>query len=101
MQGVEKFEALLLAGFVGFVILLYVAYTKPVALTNVNLGDLSQIGILVKLAAVLAIAGLFAFFQGIPGSLRDTTRNIYRLIYALGFGAASFCSSSDWQCFVS
>lgn len=101
MHGVGKSDALLLAGFFGFVILLYVAYTKPDALNNVNLGDLSQIGIIVRFGAVLAIGGLLAFFQGIPGSLRNTPRNICRLIYAVGFGVASFCSGSDWQCFVS
>ena len=100
MHGVGKFEALLLAGFFGFVVLLYVAYTNPVALNNVNLGDLSQIGITVKSGAVLAIGGLLAFFQGIPGSLKNTARNICRLIYAVGFGVASFCSGSDWHCFV-
>ena len=103
MYRVGKIEALLLAGFFGFVILLYVAYTKPVALNNVTLGDLSQIGIIVKVGAVLSIAGLLAFFQGIPGSLKNTMRNICRLIYAAGFAVASFCSGSGsgWQCFVS
>ena len=101
MQKLYKIDLLLLAGFLGFVILLYVACVNPVALNNADLSDLSPMGILLKVAAAFAVAGLLAFFHGIPSSLRDTRRNICRLIYASGFGAASYCASSEWHCFLS
>ena len=101
MNELGKADWLLIAGALGFAIVVGVAYVQPSAMNDVQLEDLSPIGILIKLGALLSIAGLFAFFQGMPESLSSISRNVCRLTYAVGFGMASYCSGNDWQCFFS
>jgi len=100
MNELGKANWFLIAGALGFVIVASVAYLQPSAMNDVQLEDLSPIGITLKLGALLSIAGLFAFFQGMPKSLFSTSRNICRLTYAVGFGVAAYCSP-EWQCFCS
>ena len=101
MNKLGKADWLLIAGVLGVAILVGVAYVQPSAMNDVQLEDLSPIGISIKLGVLLLIAGLLAFFHGIPESLFSSSRNVCRLIYAAGFGLASYCSGNDWQCFFS
>ena len=90
---------ILIAGFLGCAMMLFVAYTQPTALNEFEFGDLSPPGLMAKLGALLAVGGLFGFFHGMPESFTEPKRNVLRLLYTAGFIAASFCSESDWQCF--
>jgi len=98
MKKIETVDFLLLGGFVGFVIILGSANFKPDTLQNASLDDFSLGGLIVKIGALLSIAGLMAFFYEIQESLRNSVRNSFRVLYSLGFIAASYCSP-EWQCF--
>jgi hypothetical protein len=67
---------------------------------EVQLGDLSPTGILIKPGGFFSIAGLIAFFQGMPESLTSGKNNLCRALYAAGFVVVSYCSALDWACFV-
>jgi len=96
---ISNADRILFAGFIGCAIMLLVAYAQPAALNEFQLNDLSPAGIMAKLGALMAAGGLLAFLYGIPESLTESRRNALRLLYTVGFIAASFCSESDWQCF--
>ncbi len=101
MNKLGKADWLLIAGAIGVAVLVGVVYVQPSAMNDLQLEDLSPIGISIKVGALLSIAGLLAFFDGMPESLLNTSRNVCRMTYAAGFGVASYCSGNDWQCFFS
>lgn len=103
-QGIDDIEItewLLVAGFFGFVLLMSVAYVRPDAMSRVRLGDTSPTGLAIMLGGLLSITGLLAFFHGLPETWASRKRNLFRFIYAAGFGIAAYCSAGDWHCFVS
>ena len=99
MSHIGIVERFLAAGTAGIAMLLYAAYVQSAAMQNVRLDDVSPLGLLIKLGAVMSMAGLLAFFHTLPTSWRNTHRNIFRAIYAAAFGLATYCSAGDWQCF--
>ena len=61
MNKLGKADWLLIAGAIGVAVLVGVVYVQPSAMNDLQLEDLSPIGISIKVGALLSIAGLLAF----------------------------------------
>jgi len=99
MKDIKTIDHFLVAGIIGLVLILFVAYSQPSTLNDFDLSDISPNGLLSKVGVLLSIAGLLSFFYGIPQSFYILLTNILRSLYAIAFILVSYCSGEDWQCF--
>ena len=100
MMNIGKTEQLLIIGLVGLSALLLVAYLNPIVLQNSTLSDFTFYGVIAKVGAILSFIGFFAFFHNAPQTYKKLTPNILRVFYMFLFVAVSFCSESQWECFI-
>ena len=100
MKNIGRTEQLSIIGLVGLFILIATAYFNPIILQSTQIEDFTFNGIVVKIGATFSFIGFFAFFHNAPQSYKKPITNILRVTYIIFFVAVSYCSKSNWECFI-